>query len=33
MTVCIAERMMTGKAVAYLSALRRDRLGVGVERV
>lgn len=33
MTVCIAEKMMTGKAVAYLRALRSDRRGVGVERV
>lgn len=33
MTVCIAERMMTGNAVAYLSAFKRDRRGVGVDPV
>jgi hypothetical protein len=33
MTVCIAEKIMTGNAVAYLSALRSERRGVGVERV
>lgn len=32
-TVCMAERMMTGNADAYLSAFRIDFLGVGVEPV
>ena len=33
MMVCMAEKTMTGNAVAYLRALRSERRGVGVEPV